>query len=209
MQTLFNMTSITIILHGLLLQSIWLFVGRMARDKYLGDIMSFRSPSSRLSRYYHWRVTSFQNALIEGCVFMIVLIVSIILLTTTLYGFELMMSSNFIVFFVVFLSFISVMQHAWRVKEVVDSEARIVASVGYSKDKIGVTRTMVDNLYLQGPMGDGRTWFALFRLAQRPDVIGWTIRDVLIERGKKEDTSFRRSNTDSSSLSGSGPGIDP
>ena len=209
MQTLLNMASFTIILHGLLLQTMWLFVGRRARDKYLGDIMSFRSPSSSLSRYYHWRVSSFQNALIEGSVFMIILIGSIILLTTILYGFELMMSSSFIVFFIVFLSFISVMQHAWRVREVVDSQARIVASVGYSKDKIGVTREMVENLYLQGPMGDGRTWFALFRLAQRPDVIGWTIRDVLIETGKKEDTSFRRSNADSSSLSGSGPGINP
>jgi hypothetical protein len=135
------------------------------------------------------------------------LIGSIILLTTILYGFELMMNSSFIVFFIVFLSFISVMQHAWRVREVVDSQARIVASVGYSKDKIGVTREMVENLYLQGPMGDGRTWFALFRLAQRPDTIGYTIRDVLIETGKREDTRFRKSKTGSGSLSDSGPGI--
>ncbi len=208
MQTLFNMTSLTIILHGLLLQTMWLFLGRMARDRYLGDIMSFRSPSSRLSRYYHWRVTSFQNGLIEGSVFMILLIGSIILLTTILYGFELMMNSSFIVFFIVFLSFISVMQHAWRVREVVDSQARIVASVGYSKDKIGVTREMVENLYSQGPLGDGRTWFALFRLAQRPDTIGYTIKDVLIETGKKEDSRYQKSKTDSGSSSGSGPEID-
>lgn len=206
MQALFNIISFTIILHGLLLQTMWLFVGRRARDKYLGDIMSFRLPASRLSRYYHWRVSSFQNALLEGGVFMITLIGSIIVLTTTLYGFESMMSSNFIVFFIVFLSFISVLQHAWRVREVVDSETRIVASVGYSKDKIGVARTMVDNLYLQGPMGDGRTWFALFRLAQRPDAIGWAIKDVLIEKGKEEDS--RVGMKDSGSLSENGPGID-
>jgi len=100
------------------------------------------------------------------------------------------------------------MQHAWRVKEVVDSETRIVASIGYSKDKIGTTRTMVEDLYMQGPMGDGRIWFALFRLAQRPDTIGWSIRDVLIEKGKEEDTRFQRSKTDSRSLSEGGPGID-
>jgi len=170
--------------------------------------MAFRSPSSRLSRYYHWRVTSFQNALIEGSVFMILLVGSIILLTTILYGFELMMNSGFIVFFIVFLSFISVMQHAWRVKEVVDSQSRIVASVGYSKDKIGVTKEMVENLYMQGPMGDGRTWFALFRLAQRPDTIGYTIRDVLIETGKREDSRYQKSKTDLGSSSGNGPGID-
>jgi hypothetical protein len=118
-----------------------------------------------------------------------------------------MVSSSVIIFFIVFLSFISAMQHAWRVREVVDSESRIIDSVGYAKDKIGITRTMVDDLYMQGPMGDGRMWFALFRLAQRPDTIGWAIRDVLIEKGKEEDTRFRKVETNSRSSRDSGPGI--
>jgi len=153
-------------------------------------------------------VDSFLNALIEGTLFLIILIGSIITLSTILFSFESLLASSFILVFIVFLSFISVMQHAWRVKEVVDSEARIVTSVGYSKDKIGTTRTMVEDLFMQGPMGDGRIWFALFRLAQRPDTIGWAIRDVLIEKGKEEDARFRRSKTDSGSLPERGPGID-
>jgi hypothetical protein len=208
MQTLFSIVSVTIILHGLLLQTIWLFIGRVARDRYLNDIMSFRSPSSSLSRYYNWRVNSFLHALIEGFLFLIILIVSIIMLSTILFGFDSLIASMFIVFFIVFLTFISAMQHAWRVKEIVDSETRIVASVGYSKDKIGVTRTMVEDLIMQGPIGDGRIWFALFRLAQRPNTIGWAIRDVLIEKGKEEDARFRRSKIGSDSLSERGPGID-
>jgi len=208
MQTLFTLISFTILLHGLFLQAVWLFLGRKARDIYLNDIMAFKAPSSKLSRYYHWRVDSFLNALIEGGLFLIILVGSIIMLTTILFGFELLMASTFIVFFIVFLSFISAMQHAWRVREVVDSETRIVASVGYSKDKIGIVRAMVEDLYMQGPMGDGRMWFALFRLAQRPDAIGWSIRDVLMEKGKEEATRFQSGKTDSSSLADRGPGID-
>ncbi|MFW9961602.1 MAG: hypothetical protein ACFFDV_11320 [Candidatus Thorarchaeota archaeon] len=208
MQALFSIISVTILLHGMLLQTVWLYLGRVARDRYLNDIMSFRSPSSSLSRYYHWRVNSFLNALIEGALFLIILVGSIITLSTILFSFKSLLASSFVMVFIVFLSFISAMQHAWRVKEVVDSESRIVASVGYSKDKIGTTRIMVEDLFMQGPMGDGRIWFALFRLAQRSDAIGWAIRDVLIEKGKEEDARFRRSNTDSRSLSGAGPGID-
>jgi len=208
MQTLFSIISIVILLHGLLLQTVWLFIGRVARDKYLNDIMSFRSPSSSLSRYYHWRVDSFLNALIESSLFLIILIGTIITLSTILFGFDSLMASMFIVFFIVFLSFISAMQHAWRVREIVDREKRIVASVSYSTDKIGITRTIVEDLFMQGSMGDGRMWFALFRLAQRPDATGWAIRDVLIEKGKEEDTRFQRTKTDPGSLSERGPGID-
>jgi hypothetical protein len=208
MQTLFTMATFIILLYGVFLQTMWLYIGRRARDRYLNDIMSFRAPSSSLSRYYHWRVDSFLNALTEGALFLIILIGSTIMLVTFLFGFDLLATSTFIIFFIVFLSFISAMQHAWRVREVVDSETRIVASMGYSKDKIGVARTMVEDLFMQGQMGDGRIWFALFRLAQRPDPIGWAIRDVLIEKGKEEETRFHRSKTDSSSLSESGPGID-
>jgi hypothetical protein len=203
MQTLFSIPTLIIIMQGLLLQTIWLFIGHLAKDRYLNDIMSFRSPSKFLSRYYHWRVNSFLNALIEGILFLIILIGSTIVLVTIIFGFDAMAASSAILIFVVFLSFISAMQHASRVREVVDSESRIMDSVGYAKDKIGITRTMVDDLYMQGPMGDGRMWFALFRLAQRPDAIGWAIRDVLMEKGKEKDTRFRQVESD-----GSGPGID-
>jgi hypothetical protein len=207
MQTLFSIPSLIIIMQGLLLQSIWLFIGRIARDRYLNDIMSFRSPSSILSRYYHWRVNSFLNGLIEGVLFLIILIGSTIALVTLIFGFELMLASSAILVFIVFLSLISAMQHAWRVREVVGSESRIKDSVGYAKDKIGITRTMVDDLYMQGPMGDGRMWFALFRLAQRPDAIGWAVRDVLMAKGKEEDTRFRQTESRPGSSSDSGPGI--
>ena len=210
MQALYSPVSLLFILHALVLQSIWLYVGRISRNRYLTDIMTFRTPDSRLSRYYHWRITSFGNALYEGLVFLVLLVMSLYALGYSLFPANDVNGAFLIVVFVVFLSFLSAMQHAWRVKEVVDSEGRIDTAIKTSTDKIGVVKMMVDDLYLQGVMGDGRTWFALFKLAQRQDQVGWVIRDVLLEKGKEEDARFSRQSTKPSSADSSadsGPDI--
>ena len=133
--------------------------------------MTFRAPSSRLSRYYDWRITSFENAFGEGIMFLMVLIASLYGLGFSLFSLDQVNGALLIVVFVVVLSFLSGLQHAWRVKEVVDSEGRINTAIRTANDKIGVARLMVDDLYLQGVMGDGRTWFALFKLAQKQDQV--------------------------------------
>ena len=199
MQAFFSPVSLVFILQGLLLQSIWLYLGRISRNRYLTDIMTFRVPSGRLSRYYHWRITSFENALSEGAVFLLLLVSSLYALGFAIFTVELVNGAFLIVVFVVFLSFLSALQHAWRVKEVVDGENRIDTAIKTSTDKIGVAKMMVDDLYLQGAMGDGRTWFALFKLAQKQDQVGWVIRDVLLEKGKEEDARFERQSTKPSS----------
>lgn len=173
--------------------------------------MTFRTPSGRLSRYYAWRVTSFENAIQEGIVFLVLLVSSIYALGFSLFPFDQVNEAFLIVVFVVFLSLLSALQHAWRVKEVVDGEGRISTAIKTSTDKIGVAKMMVDDLYLQGAMGDGRTWFALFKLAQKQDQVGWVIRDVLLEKGKEEDARFQRQSTPSKSTESttdSGPEID-
>ena len=203
MQVLYSAVSLLFILHALVLQSVWLYLGRISRNRYLMDIMSFRSPSSRLSRYYSWRTTSFENAFGEGVVFLILLVSSLYTIGFSLFTVKDVNEAFLIVVFVVFLSFLSALQHAWRVKEVVDSEGRINTAIRTATDKIGVARMMVDDLYLQGVMGDGRTWFALFKLAQKQDQVGWVIRDVLLEKGKEEDARFQRQSTKSGSTDSS------
>ncbi|MHA1137582.1 MAG: hypothetical protein ACTSSE_13945 [Candidatus Thorarchaeota archaeon] len=203
MQAFFNPVSLVFILHALFLQSIWLYLGRISRNRYLTDIMTFRTPSGRLSRYYNWRVTSFENAIGEGVAFLVLLTASLYALGFALFPVDDVNNAFLIVVFVVFLSLLSALQHAWRVKEVVDGEERINTAIKTSTDKIGVARMMVDDLYLQGAMGDGRTWFALFKLAQKQDQVGWVIRDVLLEKGKEEDERFQRQDTPSSSTDSS------
>jgi hypothetical protein len=186
-------------------------MGRISRNRYLRDIMTFRTPSGRLSKYYAWRVTSFGNAIKEGIVFLVLLTSTLYTLGFALFPIDQVNGALAIVLFVVFLSLLSALQHAWRVKEVVDGEERICAAIKTSTDKIGVAKMMIDDLYLQGAMGDGRTWFALFKLAQKQDQVGWVIRDVLMEKGKEEEARFQRQNASPNSLDSkkdTGPEID-
>ncbi len=181
----YSILPLVIIIHALLLQGVWLFLGRHARDIYLGDIMRFRAPTSYMSRYYDWRVTKFVNALMEGIVFLVILLCSLILISVALADLATFLDAIFYVAFVMFLSFLSSMQMAWRVREINERESRILSSISASVDKVGVVRSMVEDLIIQGAMGDGRVWFALYRLAQRQNQVGWAIRDVLLEKGKE------------------------
>jgi hypothetical protein len=201
--------SLVIIVHALFMQGVWLFLGRRARDRYLGDIMHFRAPTSSMSRYYNWRVTKFTNALIEGVVFLVSLLGSLILISVALMDFTAFIDAIFYVMFVMFLSFLSSMQMAWRVKEINERERGIVSSISTSTDKVGIARDLVENLMVQGSMGDGRVWFALYRLAQRSNQVGWAIRDVLIEKGKemREMYQYPKSN-DEPAAPDKGPGIE-
>jgi len=183
--TPYNILSLVIIIQALFLQGVWLFLGRYARDIYLGNIMRFRAPKSYISRYYDWRVTKFVNALMEGIVFLVILFCSLILISVALADLAAFMDAIFYVAFVMFLSFLSSMQMAWRVKEINERETRILSSISASVDKVGVARNMVEDLIIQGAMGDGRVWFALYRLAQRQNQVGWAIRDILLEKSKE------------------------
>ncbi len=208
MQSLVSTVSFVIVLLALLLQTIWLLIGRISRDRYLGDIMRFRTPSSTLSKYYSWRVEYSANGIVEGFVFIFILLVAVIGMGLMVFTMELVMQSLPIILIVVFLSLISSIKHAWRVKEINNTEARIVTSVKTSGDKIGVAKRMVDELYNQGSMGDGRTWFALFKVAQKKDQVGWAIKDVLIEKGKEEEKRLDRQKANQSTPeTDGGPGI--
>jgi len=171
--------------------------------------MHFRKPSSVLSRYYDWRVTKFLNALIEGIVFLVILLASLILISIILVDFAAFIDAILYVLFVMFLSFLSSIQMAWRVKEINQRENELRSSISSSTDKIGVAREMIENLIVQGPMGDGRIWFALYRLAQKPNQVGWAIRDVLFEKAKElramDQYSTREYN---SATRDKGPGIE-
>ena len=209
MQTFYTYFSFIIFMQALIVQSVWLYVGRLSRDRYLKDIMQFRTPSSTLSRYYGWRVSSFGNALIEGIGLEFILIGILVVVSMLIADFAMLMQQSLIVLFVVVLTFMSSMQLAWRVRAIITAEEYIVTSVKVSDDKVGVARRMVEDLYQQGEMGDGRMWFALFRLSQRPDPIGWAIRDVLMDKSKEEEKrlmkEIERIRADAAE---SGPGIE-
>ena len=184
-------------------------MGRRARDIYLGDLMGFRTPTSSMSRYYNWRVSRFLNALIEGVVLLVILLCSLVLVSVILIDFAAFLEAIFYVVFVMFLTFLSSMQMAWRVREINQRESSLQSMIGTAADKVGIVRELVEDLIEQGQMGDGRVWFALYRLAQRPNQVGWAIRDVLIEKGREMAERFKYSKTARDPISSDkGPGIE-
>ncbi|MFX1482243.1 MAG: hypothetical protein ACFFCP_03535 [Promethearchaeota archaeon] len=208
--SLYSMLTFVIFLQALVLQTLWLFIGRRARDSYLNDIMHFREPSSAMSRYYHWRVTHYVNAVLEGISFQFILVGSLVVVSVLIADLALFMSSLIFVVFVMVLSFVSSMQMAWRVKEINEREDRLTTSISYSTDKFKVTKELVDDLYVQGSMGDGRVWFALYRLAQLPNPVGYTIRDILLDKNREivRSKKYAKSKDDGFSTPDKGPGIE-
>jgi hypothetical protein len=171
--------------------------------------MHFRRPASSMSRYYHWRITTYGNAIVEGIAFQFILVGSLIIVSVLIADLSLLMDSFLFVVFVMILSFASSMQMAWRVREINIQERHIITGVGSSVDKFGIARDMVDNLFMQGSMGDGRVWFALYRIAQEPNPVGYIIRDVLIEKNREVAGSRKYVRTDTGKpTSDSGPGIE-
>ena len=124
-----------------------------------------------------------------------VLIASLIGFALLLASLEALFAQGLLVLFVVVLTFLSSLQLAWRVREITVAETRLTNSIGPSRDKIGLARDIVDNLYAQGEMGDGRVWFALFRVSQRQDPVGWAVRDVLLDKSREEQEKVRERST--------------
>jgi hypothetical protein len=149
------------------------------------------------------------NAVLEGILFQFILVGSLVVVSVIIADLTLFMNSILFVVFVMILSFISSIQMAWRVKEINDREKRILMSIGHSTDRFERARDMVDNLYIQGSMGDGRLWFALYRVAQVHNPTGYTVRDVLLEKSREVTRSRQYAKKDdASSTSDKGPGIE-
>lgn len=151
----------------------------------MDDISHFRRPSSALSRYYSWRVTRLRNALLETVVFETILISSIVGIIAFAGILNLLLPLSPIILFVFIISTLTSLQMSWRVKGIVERELRILDRLRSTEDKIGLAGQMVDELYQAGAYADGRIWFALFKITLREDPIGWSVRDVLMDRSKK------------------------
>jgi hypothetical protein len=149
------------------------------------------------------------NVILEGIAFQFILVGSLVIASVLIADLALLLDSLLFVVFVMLLSFVSSLQIAWRVREVNIQESRIVTAIGSSVDKFRIAKEMVENLFIQGPMGDGRIWFALYRIAQEPHPTGYIIRDVLIDKNREVAESRKYIKTsDTDTKADSGPGIE-
>ncbi|MHA2377684.1 MAG: hypothetical protein ACXADS_00205 [Candidatus Thorarchaeota archaeon] len=185
MQSVVQIYSFVVITNALFLQGVLIYIVRKGRNNFLDDISHFRRPSSALSRYYSWRVTKLRNALLETVVFEIILVSSLVGMLALPGALYLLLPLSPIILFVIIVSTLTSLQMSWTVKGIVERERVILNKLSSADDKIGLVEQMVDELYQAGAYADGRVWFALFKITLREDSVGWSVRDVLMERSKK------------------------
>ena len=195
MQTLATMLTYSIILFGLALQFLWLALARKGRDAYVRDLTHFRKPSGPLARYYSWRVIDFRNALLESLLFealLLLVILGVIQFTT---GFPFIEYTMWVVIFVMTLSLMSGLQMSLRVRTLVEFRIKMAADISNSDDFVGRAKDIVEALHTAGRNADGRLWFVLFEVAQQPNPVGYSARDVLLSLARepgeppKDDTA--------------------
>ncbi len=180
MQTLATMLTYSIILIGLALQFLWLALARKGRDAYVRDLTHFRKPSNPLARYYSWRVIDFRNALLESLLFEVLLLLVILGVIQFTTGFPFIEYTMWVGIFVMTLSLISGLQMSLRIRTLVKFRSKMAADIGNSDDFVGKAREIVEALHVAGRNADGRLWFVLFEVAQQPNPVGYSARDVLL-----------------------------
>ncbi len=127
-----------------------------------------------------------RNAILDGVIFdILLLLILIIMLLMTLELYEIPDTLLYVVIAMV-LSALSTIQAAGRIKGSKERESTINKQVGESTDKIAAARELALSLISAGPAADGRLWFALYRVGQIQDPIGWAVRDVLLDPELKE-----------------------
>ncbi len=210
MQMTVSTISFVIVMVALAFQMIWLSIARRAREKYLRDLASFRSPSSSLSRYYHWRVEKVSNSLIDAVVFEVILTSSVVVIGVISLNPAEFNSVLPIVIFVVIISSLSSIQGVHQIKELKKIEHRFLERLEPATDKIDAARSFV--MPLVGSYGHdvGKQWFALYRISQRQDTVGWSLRDVLMDRALREQGGMVELGTSNNTSleKDDGPGLD-
>ncbi len=178
---------------------------------YLKDLVSFRTPSSRLSRYFRWRVGSVRNSTLDAIIFEMALVITVlvmIVVAITPDEYTIMLP---IFVFVVILSSASTLQTINRVRGAQRIEKTVVTRMQSQQDKISAARSIVLPLIMNRSKADAQNWFVLYRIAQHQDPVGWSIRDALLDKtlasrvdSLEPDASVREPKPDDS---GNGPGI--
>lgn len=165
---------------------------RKGRDGYVRSITNFQKPSSLSERFYDWHLSRPRNAVIEAAVVDVAIVLLVLDVSFTLANMQSFMAALPVLLFVLALSVISPIQTASRVGGLVRIERKLYDDISLSTDKVSQVRAIIENLLSPVQVPDGRYWFALFRIALKEDTVGWSVRDVLIEKAKELDLLAER-----------------
>lgn len=104
-------------------------------------------------------------------------------------GFPFIEYTMWVVIFIMTLSFMSGLQMSLGVRTLVKLRSKMAADIGNSDDFVSKTRDIVEVLHVAGRNADGRLWFVLFEVAQQPNPVGYSARDVLLSLSREPSES--------------------
>ena len=132
-------------------------------------------------------MTSVRNSIIDGIAFVAVILTTVLLMIFASVSPDELMLFLPIVIFIVGISVLSAGQSIYRVSESNREERDLISQIEPAIDKIGLVRDVVLSLIRSGDKKSGRIWHVLYRIAQKQDKVGWSVRDVLLDKGLKEE----------------------
>lgn len=168
-------------------QFFWLLIGQRGKEEYFRALGAFRRPSTALSRYWQWRISSVRNAIIEGVVF-----IGGLLLILARY-FEALPNITMLVVMLVIIGLpaISAGHSIAQTYRFLRIEAGVEAKLNESIDVGERVREIIAKLEMRGERSSGQVWLALFRIAQHRDRVGYEVMDALMEyRRVRQESGF-------------------
>ncbi len=181
MGSLLDALAFEVVMIGLLFHFLWVLVMRSAREKYLHDLKLLRPPSSRLARYYSWRIASKTNIVIEAATFLVMMTSCIVGIMQLVVGYERMVEAFHVVLLVLAISCLTVIQNIRQVADVATGESELLAEIEGGDTQDGVVRGLLESLGNMTASDKKRVLFILFRLAMTDSRAGRVIRDALRE----------------------------
>ncbi len=207
MQLILDSFVLLIIITALGFQFLWMFVVRKARDNYVRDITHFREPNGPLSKYYNWRVGSVRRAASESLIVNMMAIAAVVIYALIFESIYMIVELLPFIILVAVVAIVGAVLVARRVHNLIEARRRVEGRLDNSEYLVEGARNIIDDLLISESASKGRTWFALFQIAQRQDKMGWSVRDVILE---KEDEIKKRSANQNTKLGSAdeGPGIE-
>ncbi|UCE11621.1 MAG: hypothetical protein JSW61_06735 [Candidatus Thorarchaeota archaeon] len=191
---------------GLLVQFVWIVIGRGARNSYLRSVTHFSRPSSTLGRFYTWRISRVYHVLLEGIALDLGILAAMVVLVFPSVSLVEIIDTLPILALVLVLTFMSAVQEANRIRAVLRAEQHLLRDISSDTDKVGRVELIVESLLSQGKMADGSVWMALFNISLVQNPIGYAVRDVLMEK-RSEFPRARGPGKEPSVSPDNGPGI--
>jgi len=181
-----------VLIAGLVVQGVWMLLTRWGRERYIRSITNFRKPSSASEQFYGWHLSAPGNVVLEAIIVDSAIVLLVLYVTFTQADMSYFMGALPVLALVMILSIVAPIQTARRVGGLVRIEKELYDNINAATDKVSQVRTVIDNLLNPLQVPDGRYWFALFRIALTEDPVGWSARDVLMEKAKELDMLAER-----------------